>query len=579
VNGLPAEELYKNHLLAALAQVESVIRRSEHGRGWYEFFLLDEFREAAASEDSAHGETRQLARQLLARIASARLTQAQREFLEDDAIRPLRHQLKLWAIEPVDYSCLLAELEVFEDAPAAVTANAVADEWNRLRWTPHEETTELAQRLDTYYRNANVRFAVSGTLLNRLLPIVRDMNEDVDELILGNRVFGRSRTSARLYVRLIPDRHRWRIGLEARGEVDSQTASDVGPVRLFNRGESAYLARKLLMVGRQGVHLEETQAGADVATQLVGVQSNWDVVPLVGSLVRSIARSQHDAQSYAATREAEHRVRFRVQRKFDGEVRTQVAKAERTVNEQVLAPLRALELNPVATDMMTTQERLIMRCRLAGYQQLAANTPRPRAPSDSLLSVQIHQSAANNTLERLQLDGNEFELHELYRYLGEKFTKDEVVVPEDIPQGVTVRFADGEAVRVRFEDGRAMLSIRIAKIKSGRSCWRDFEVRGFYRPESATRKADLVRDGSIQLIGEKLGLRDQIALRGVFSKVLSKKRRLQLIDERLVNHPRLKDVRVTQYAIADGWIGVALASRPGHRNMVARPPAGDSDNR
>ena len=34
-----------------------------------------------------------------------------------------------------------------------------------------------------------------------------------------------------------------------------------------------------------------------------------------------------------------------------------------------------------------------MRLRLAGGEQLGAYTPRPRAPSDSLMSLQVHESA------------------------------------------------------------------------------------------------------------------------------------------------------------------------------------------
>ncbi len=578
-NGLPASQLDGDRLREAIEGVESLIGRSEHRSGWSQFLLLDELHEASALDDPSCSEARRLARETLDRISSSELSKSQREFLDDEQIRPLRHQLLLWAAEPVDYVHLLSQVEVFEDAPTGIAGNVVANDWNRLRWAPHEQTNNLAKRLDTYYRNANIRFAVNGKLLNRLLPIVQDMDEEVDDFVLGTRVVGESRTSTRLYVRLIPDESRWRMGLEAKGRVNSETLSDVGPVRVFNRGESSYLARKLLMVGRQGLRMEGTEADADAATQLIGIRSNVDTVPLIGQFVRGMARSQHDSQRYAAEREVEHKVEVRVRRRFDQEVRSQLAKAERNLDRNVIAPLRELELNPVATDMMTTQKRLIMRCRLAGYEQLAANTPRPRAPADSLLSVQIHQSAANNVIDQLELDGNEFELHDLYRYLGGKFQDGEVEIPEKVPEGVTVRFADEEAVRVHLENGKAMLSIRIAELKRGRSRWKNFEVRGFYRPDSASRSADLVRDGSIQLIGERIRLGDRIVLAGIFSAVLSDDRPLPLIDQRFVDHPRLQDVRLTQFAVADGWIGMALASRSARRDLVARPEPDDAERR
>ena len=57
--------------------------------------------------------------------------------------------------------------------------------------------------------------------------------------------------------------------------------------------------------------------------------------------------------------------------------------------------------------MQTTEELLLGRFRIAGDDQLAAFTPRPRDASDSLINLQIHQSAINNTLEQLAQRSNE----------------------------------------------------------------------------------------------------------------------------------------------------------------------------
>jgi hypothetical protein len=578
-NGVPTGELNAELLAREVSSIEKLFRKSEHHEGWCQFLLLDKLLNAATGPDAFPPEARRLARKILARTESTQLTDSQAKFLSGNAFVPIRTQLRLWAAEPLDFVKLLRQLEQYEQTPSNVLAGKLADQWNRLRWTAHGEVAELASPLSNYYRNANMRLAVSEDLLNRLLPIVQDMDEDVNEFVLGSRVLGRSRTSTQLSVRLIPDQHRWRLGLEARGEVSSETQARVGMVRLFNRGESDYLARQLLLVGRRGVELEEPEAGVDASTRLTGVRSDMDVVPLVGLFVRGIARSQHEARRYEAAREVERKIARRARRRMAEEVTARVTDAETKFDDKVLSPLLEMQLDPVATQMMTTQDRLIMRCRLAGHLQLAANTARPRAPADSLLSVQIHQSAANNVVEQLRLDGKTYELRELYKELAEKFQEGETEVPDDIPEGVTLRFAEEEAVKVLFQNGRALLSIRLAELDSGRRTWQDFEVRGYYRPETATSNADLVRDGTIELIGDKLGFRDQIALRAIFSKVLSKNRKLELIHQRLVNEPRLDDVRVTQFVIDNGWIGVALSSREERRDLVARPAEDDEQRR
>ena len=53
-----------------------------------------------------------------------------------------------------------------------------------------------------------------------------------------------------------------------------------------------------------------------------------------------------------------------------------------------------IELTPV--EMKTTTERLGGAIRVAGENQLGSHTPRPRAVSDSLASVQVHETALTN---------------------------------------------------------------------------------------------------------------------------------------------------------------------------------------
>ena len=91
------------------------------------------------------------------------------------------------------------------------------------------------------------------------------------------------------------------------------------------------------------------------------------------------------------------------------------------------------------------------------------------------------------------------------------------------------------------------------------SRWKTFEVRATYVPTTDQRDANLVRDGIIELGGERRGLGNQVALRGIFAKVLSKNRPLKLITHSLAKQPQLADLEVNQFAINHGWMGIAMA--------------------
>ena len=86
---------------------------------------------------------------------------------------------------------------------------------------------------------------------------------------------------------------------------------------------------------------------------------------------------------------------------------------------------------------------------------------------------------------------------------------------------------------------------------------------------------NLEREGGIELISEQLGFRDQIALRGIFTKVMARNHRLNLIRGRLATDPRLKNLSVTQFVVRDGWVGVSVGPKnppdqPQEANVASR---------
>ena len=112
-------------------------------------------------------------------------------------------------------------------------------------------------------------------------------------------------------------------------------------------------------------------------------------------------------------------------------------------------------------------------------------------------------------------------------------------------------------MRVRCTEGRIELVLNIAEIRQGKRRWHDFEVRAAYRPEMHGLAADFQRDGSIELGGQYKG-KTEVALRGIFSKVLSRERKINLLPSVVADDPRLADLQVTQLVVEDGWIGMAI---------------------
>jgi hypothetical protein len=535
---------------------------------WIRYLLVPELRAALDGSPETQGA---LARRVLARVESPTLTRAQRQLLGAPVVTELTVALQGWGGEPIDLPALLDALEELELGDNPQAGRSVAQAWQRLRQSADPEARQLAEHLNTYYRNANVRIAVSADLLNLLLPHQPATLEPVRDEILGARVFGRSQTSSRLRVVLLPDMRRLRLGLEAIGEVESDTAATKGPATLYSQGTSRFHARKMLSIDRDGLRVWRSQAEVDTHNQLVDVATDFDGLPFVGLLARAVARQEHDDNYYLAAREVRGKVAARAESKFDHEVHRQLAQAEQEFVSKIYDPLVRLRLEPTAVDLQTTREHLIARYRVAGQEQVAAYTPRPAASADSVLNVQIHQSTLNNVLEQLRLDGRRVELSELTRELAATFNRPlDPRTLEELPENVTLQFADHGAVRVYCDDDQLLLVIKLAELSQGRDRkWKNFTVQAYYAPSYDSLSASLVREGTIELMGERLNFRDQLALRGIFTKLLSRERTFDLVSETLARDPRLQSLAIEHFAIEDGWIGLSIAQPQLDRGRVA----------
>ena len=545
---------------------------------WNQYLLVDELRQLTVSGDVASCRT--LARTALSRIDPEKLNRSQTKLLNASPVREFERLLREWASEPIDGVALMRAIEAYEARGLSRAAQEVAVRSRIAGWSSHEQVARLARDVNVHYRNANLRVAITADLINRLLPEQQPIEQEVGEDILGAWVSGTNQVSTRLKVVLLPDRSQWRIGVEVRGEVLSDTVAHKGPARFGNSGRSNFLARKLLLVDRHGVWTRHAEAGADSETELQWLSTDYDDVPLVGWALRNYALREHENRYCEAQQEASGRVECRASDQLDREVHAQLRQVEREFRDRVLAPMQQLNLDPLALDMQTTSEQLVVRYRLADDRQLAAHTPRPSAPNDSLLSVQIHETALNNTIEQLGLEGRRVKLRALFAEIAETFRFKQRQIPDDIPDDVTIRFAKRDAVRLTFEEGRVAVTLRIAELRKGRAKWVNFAIRAFYLPDPEQLHANLVRDDDgIRIPEGKLRLGQRFALSGIFTRVFSKSRPVNIISRSLAENPAVSDLAVSQFVIRDGWIGVALAPKRSSRNQLIHEVKLRSDSR
>ena len=307
----------------------------------------------------------------------------------------------------------------------------------------------------------------------------------VNDRILGTPVRGVSDTTTRLEVRLIPDPHRIHLWLEAHGTVDSRTAASRGPVTLNDHGESAYIVHKAVIIDDRGLGIANAMAEADSNTQLVGISTRFDGRPLVSAVVRDRAAAKYDKQHAEALREVDQKVANEAARRVDTDARRALEDIESMICQQMFSPLEKMGVDAQPIAFGTTTDRVTLRLRLAGENQLGGHTARPQAPSDSLASMQVHESALNNALDRLELAGESFTLQDLFLHLAKRTGKP-ISVPSDLPDDVSITFARHDPVHVRCQDGVIRVTLAVANLHQRGRSWHDFAISAMYAPKSIT---------------------------------------------------------------------------------------------
>ena len=179
--------------------------------------------------------------------------------------------------------------------------------------------------------------------------------------------------------------------------------------------------------------------------------------------------------------------------------------------------------------------------------------------------MQVHQSAINNTLSALELAGNEFTIPQLLDHLRSTFNLLDFKTPEHIPEGVTVRFASRDPIRVLFKRGEVKIALKLSKVAAANgSKWTNFYVLTTYRPKATRLEAMLVRDDLISIAGPRIGFGERVALQAIFNKVFSQEKPIVLVPQKFTQQRGFENARLNQLIVNDGWLGLAVGPASGY---------------
>jgi hypothetical protein len=481
-----------------------------------------------------------------------------------------------------DACLLLACLERYESSASSADAATVRMALAAIATSSSPAAEALARAVSDYYHAANVRIAVHREFVSRMLPESTVTTNAVNDFVLGRPVKGRSTVEQSIAMRFVPHPSEIRMELVVNGEVASRTVTASGPVSIHSRGLATFTVAKPITLTPSGLTFANARGTASSNARLASIETRFDNVPVMGDLVRTIAKNQHDGAKQEANREVSNKVLGRACRQVDQEAEPKFAEMAEKIREKVWQPLVTLGLDPTAVALETTEDIASMRLRLAATNQLASHTPRPRAPSDALVSFQVHETVANNAAEQFGFSGKRLDLPEMSRLVCERLGIDPHV-PDDLPEDVVITFAREEPLRLECRDGLIHVRVALEAFECGRRSWYDVIAKVAYRPIMRGSQVTLEREGPVQISGPGHQGRMEIGLRTIFGKIFAQSRPIPLVPLKVTENPALADLVAVQAVATDGWLAIALAepqttmtSQPTPTSPTAKqPPASD----
>ncbi|MFW6125078.1 MAG: hypothetical protein ACOC46_02925, partial [Pirellulales bacterium] len=366
--------------------------------------------------------------------------------------------------------------------------------------------------------------------------------------------------------------------LQVTGRTHSRTRAyprDNEGVTIHNRNYTDFWAGRRVDFSPEGFTARDVDFWADAHNRTVDAETPVDWVPVLGWIAQGTAKSEARRRRPQSEAIAESRVRDRVVPDFTAESDQAIADLNDAYGSRLRDPLVTSGLAPEVVDTNTTRTHLFVRARLADDAELGGHLPRLWVPGDAYAVIQLHQSAVNNMVDRLELAGGTFDEATLQEHVRAKLAallpppSEESGETEEQAQGNgnTVTFAEQDPIRVRFEGGEIDVTLRAASLQGPQGRVAGQMVRVRYRPEVA---GDVVRWSRIEQIEvtplkkpetdveRAQALAVALVLRGVFNELFPEQFETPAKFEVQDSAGESRTVRVEQVKMLDGWVSVAV---------------------
>ena len=459
-----------------------------NGATWIAYLHLDDLQKPDVSVDVLNQVSRNL-------TLSGAMDAGQKAFASKSEFRQLKMAVDK-AIRRIAYAndadaaqgelqyqvdLLIQSLLNYENDQLGAHAENARVAWRALRSDFPAAAASLRSVVNDNYFNHNLHFVVSEELLSRLISDYRTESGCIAECILGAWVTGSQNTNVDLRADIKPSSDRAMFDLNVAGNVQSSTVAQKSPATVWSQGNNYFWMNKSVQF--DGRHITSTAAGFSVNTssRVTGFSTKYDGIPIVRRIVRGIASQEiadSKPQSEALTAQ---KIRQAALPRFESETNTQFSTGNDTLNK-MYASLARKDVSPDSISARSSNTHMALSSRTIGTSRLGGSVQPPSALIAKGAAVQLHESALNNSIDALGLQGRTILEKDLTRELEvaltELFQREIKLTKKDDPQPAPAEgepepptsfvFSSSDPIRVHFNNNQITVVMRAGVLQEGK---------------------------------------------------------------------------------------------------------------
>ncbi|MBI3860769.1 MAG: hypothetical protein HY290_02615 [Planctomycetia bacterium] len=551
--------------------LESYLGSMRNGSGWGKYLQLNEVRTASGTDAATKSQTRLKeknsladanAREFLSRPQIASYEQAVDGYinaLAAPAVASNNPELRAKLAE------LVKALEDYESTHASASAAAIRKAFDGVRGVAPDGGEKLGLALRDNYLNYNLRVVASEAYLNKFFHQSRNEAGPVRDFILGADVYGNQNTHTEVTIDLIPSGASAQFDVKASGAVASNTSGVTSQATVYTYGNHYFTALKRVVFDGEKFTSYAARIGVSANNSTTGADTNFGIF---SGIANGIAVNRAEGMRGESEAIAASRIRDRVLPQFNSEVQKEFNNMNPDVAARLDA-LRELNLYPDAKSWSTTDTELKVSSRLMTATEVGGSEPSPSMYLGRGMTVLLHDSLINNSIDRLDFAGKTMTDAEMRakieaqatKLLGREVKFDEAAATNDDSGIKTIVFDKADPIRVHSDDGTLIVTMKAGFQQEGKE---DIPTQIITIPITfqVTMENVILETGSVEVAAadKPESAAKQLAQAGVIKKKIATafpRRDLKRVHR--VEEKKVKAITaVTRIRALDGWLSISI---------------------